>query len=91
MLLRKYISNGRIIEITQPGMERIVEITIEHLNELGDTCRKKMVIEIMGKHSNIILLMKKHDYRQYQTYFQSGKFCKRSSTRKNLYRPSRKR
>ena len=46
MLLRKYISNGRIIEITQPGMERIVEITIEHLNELGDTCRKKMVIEI---------------------------------------------
>ncbi len=72
MLLRKYISNGRIIEITQPGMERIVEITIEHLNELGDTCRKK------------------HDYRQYQTYFQSGKFCKRSSTRKNLYRPSRK-
>ena len=54
MLLRKYISNGRIIEITQPGMERIVEITIEHLNELGDTCRKKMVIEIMGKHSNII-------------------------------------
>ena len=31
--------------------------------------------------------MKKHDYRQYQTYFQSGKFCKRSSTRKNLYRP----
>ena len=54
MLLRKYISNGRIIEITQPGMERIVEITIEHLNELGDTCRKKMVIEIMGKHSNLI-------------------------------------
>ena len=37
MLLRKYISNGRIIEITQPGMERIVEITIEHLNELGYT------------------------------------------------------
>ena len=56
MLLRKYISNGRIIEITQPGMERIVEITIEHLNELGDTCRKKMVIEIMGKHSNIIFI-----------------------------------
>ena len=41
ILLRKYISNGRIIEITQPGMERIVEIAIEHLNELGDTCRKK--------------------------------------------------
>ena len=60
MLLRKYISNGRIIEITQPGMERIVEITIEHLNELGDTCRKKMVIEIMGKHSNIIFIDEKN-------------------------------
>ena len=60
MLLRKYISNGRIIEITQPRMERIVEITIEHLNELGDTCRKKMVIEIMGKHSNIILIDEKN-------------------------------
>ena len=60
MLLRKYISNGRIIEITQPGMERIVEITIEHLNELGDTCRKKMVVEIMGKHSNIIFIDEKN-------------------------------
>lgn len=41
-------------------MERIVEITIEHLNELGDTCRKKMVIEIMGKHSNIIFIDEKN-------------------------------
>ena len=46
-----------------------------------------MVIEIMGKHSNIILLMKKHDYRQYQTYFQSGKFCKRSSTGRTYIAP----
>ena len=44
----------------RPGMERIVEITIEHLNELGDTCRKKMVIEIMGKHSNIIFIDEKN-------------------------------
>ncbi|MCD8018919.1 MAG: NFACT family protein [Clostridiales bacterium] len=56
MLLRKHISNGRIIEVEQPGMERIVEISIEHLNELGDLCRKKLVIELMGKHSNIIFL-----------------------------------
>ena len=56
MLLRKYISNGRIVEITQPGMERIVEIHIEHLNELGDTCQKKLIVEIMGKHSNIIFI-----------------------------------
>ncbi len=56
MLLRKHISNGRILKIDQPGMERIVEMTIEHLNELGDVCRKKLIIEIMGKHSNIIFV-----------------------------------
>lgn len=56
MLLRKHISNGRIVSVIQPGMERILEISIEHLNELGDLCRKKLVIEIMGKHSNIIFL-----------------------------------
>ena len=56
MLLRKYISNGRILKVEQPGMERIVEMTIEHLNELGDICRKKLIIEIMGKHSNIIFV-----------------------------------
>lgn len=56
MLLRKHISNGRITKVTQPGMERIIEISIEHLNELGDLCSKKLVIEIMGKHSNIIFL-----------------------------------
>lgn len=56
MLLRKHISNGRITKITQPGMERIIEIYVEHLNELGDVCQKKLIIEIMGKHSNIIFL-----------------------------------
>ncbi len=54
MLLRKHIQNGRIISVTQPGLERIVEIGIEHLNELGDLCTKKLIVEIMGKHSNII-------------------------------------
>ncbi len=56
MLLRKHISNGRITGVSQPGMERIMEISIEHLNELGDLCQKKLVVEIMGKHSNIIFL-----------------------------------
>lgn len=56
MLLRKHIQNGRIISITQPGLERIVRFEIEHLNELGDLCKKTLVIEIMGKHSNIIFL-----------------------------------
>lgn len=54
MLLRKHIGNGRIIDVMQPGFERIVEFTIEHLDEMSDVCRKKLIIEIMGKHSNII-------------------------------------
>ena len=54
MLLRKHIANGRIIDIYQPGLERIVHFTIEHLDELGDLCRKDLIVEIMGKHSNII-------------------------------------
>lgn len=54
MLLRKHIANGRIVSITQPSLERIICFEIEHLNELGDLCRKKLIVEIMGKHSNII-------------------------------------
>ena len=54
MLLRKHLQNGRITEITQPGLERIVHIGVEHLDEMGDLCHKTLVIEIMGKHSNII-------------------------------------
>lgn len=54
MLLRKHIGNGRIIEVKQPDFERIVELTIEHLDEMGDLCRKKLIAELMGKHSNII-------------------------------------
>lgn len=56
MLLRKHIQNGRILSITQPGLERIVRIEIEHLNDMGDLCKKTLVIELMGKHSNIIFL-----------------------------------
>lgn len=54
MLLRKHLQNGRITDITQPGLERIVHIWIEHLDEMGDLCKKDLIIEIMGKHSNII-------------------------------------
>lgn len=54
MLLRKHIQNGRIVSVTQPGLERIVNFEIEHLDEMGDLCRKKLIIELMGKHSNII-------------------------------------
>ena len=54
MVLRKHIANGRIIGITQPDLERIIQFEIEHLDELGDLCHKKLIIELMGKHSNII-------------------------------------
>lgn len=54
MLLRKHIGSGKILRIWQPGLERIINFEIEHLNELGDLCRKILVVEIMGKHSNII-------------------------------------
>ena len=54
MLLRKHIGNGRIVDVSQPGLERIIQFRIEHLDELGDLRQKTLVIEIMGKHSNII-------------------------------------
>ncbi len=54
MVLRKHIANGRITSIYQPHMERIINFEIEHLNEMGDLCQKTLIIELMGKHSNII-------------------------------------
>ncbi len=54
MLLRKHIGGGRIVDITQPGLERIIHFSIEHLDEMGDLCKKVLIVEIMGKHSNII-------------------------------------
>lgn len=59
MLLRKHIANGRIVDIFQPRLERIIHFTIEHLNEMGDLCRKDLIVEIMGKHSNIIFCTEK--------------------------------
>ena len=54
MLLRKHIGAGRIIEISQMGLERAVRFKIQHLNEMGDITYKYLYVEIMGKHSNII-------------------------------------
>ena len=54
MVLRKHIANGRIVRITQPHTERIICFEIEHLDELGDLCTKSLIVELMGKHSNII-------------------------------------
>ena len=63
MSLRKHIGGGRIVRIYQPGhdlehpgLERIVVFEIEHLDELGDLSRKRLVCELMGKYSKIILV-----------------------------------
>jgi predicted ribosome quality control (RQC) complex YloA/Tae2 family protein len=56
MVLRKHLEGGRILSFTQPGLERILEINCEVLNELGDKAQRKIIIEIMGKHSNILLI-----------------------------------
>lgn len=54
MLLRKHLNSAKIAQISQPELERIIEFKIEHLNELGDICYKYLIVELMGKHSNII-------------------------------------
>ena len=54
MLLRKHIGSARISRIQQPCLERVVEFELEHLNEMGDPCKKRLIFELMGKHSNII-------------------------------------
>lgn len=55
MLLRKHFNSARILSVTQPGLERIIDIAVEHLDEMGDLRVKHLIVEIMGKHSNIIL------------------------------------
>ncbi len=68
MVLRKYLEGGKLLEIKQSGMERIVHLVFETINELGDRVRKILVGEFMGKHSNIILIDEKekiiHDSMQ---------------------------
>jgi predicted ribosome quality control (RQC) complex YloA/Tae2 family protein len=54
MLLRKHLNSAKLISISQPGLERVINFEIEHLNDLGDVCKKYLIIEMMGKHSNII-------------------------------------
>jgi len=56
MLLRKHLVGGKIIAFDFHDYERIISISIESANELGDLSIKKLIIEIMGRHSNIILV-----------------------------------
>ncbi len=56
MMLRKHIGGGKITAIEQEGFERIVKISVESYDELGDLTTKRIVAEMMGRHSNIILV-----------------------------------
>ena len=55
MLLRKYLVGGRIINISNFDLERTVEIQFECYNDLNDLVKRKLYIEIMSRHSNVIL------------------------------------
>lgn len=56
MLLRKHLIGSKILKIETFGLERIITFELECYNELNDLIHKKLIIELMGKHSNIILL-----------------------------------
>lgn len=56
MVLRKHLSAARITDVIQHENDRIVEILMETVNELGFSVNKKLIVEIMGKHSNAFLI-----------------------------------
>ncbi len=56
MLLRKHLGGGLLTEITQPSLERVVFLTFQVLSELGEPERRQLVLECMGRRSNLILL-----------------------------------
>ncbi len=56
MVLRKHLEGGRITGLEQPGLERVLTVKVETRDELGQPAEKHLICEIMGKHSNIILV-----------------------------------
>lgn len=56
MLMRKYLGSAKLIEIRQIGLDRILHLVFETRNEMGDLIQLTIAIEIMGRHSNIILI-----------------------------------
>ena len=55
MLLRKHLAGGRIAAIEQPSAERSVELTLDCTDEMGTPCQKRLILELMGRNSNLIL------------------------------------
>ncbi len=56
MLFRKHFNSGRILGCRQIGFDRILEIVVQGYSDLGDPCEKRIILEIMGRHSNLILV-----------------------------------
>ena len=56
MLMRKKLCGARLEEVRQQGMDRVLMLDFEAMNELGDRCRLTMIVEIMGRCSNAILV-----------------------------------
>ncbi|NLC83596.1 MAG: fibronectin/fibrinogen-binding protein, partial [Ruminococcaceae bacterium] len=56
MLLRKHLQGARVLSVSTPGSERIIELRFQTQNELGDKVEKTLIAELMGRHSNIIFL-----------------------------------
>lgn len=56
MLMRKYLGSAKLVEIRQIGLDRILHLVFETRNEMGDLIQLTVAIEIMGRHSNIILI-----------------------------------
>ena len=56
MLLRKHLTSGRILEVTQPPLERVVEFRLEALDELGDRVERRLMLEVISHRANLVLL-----------------------------------
>ena len=56
MLLRKYLVGGKILALHQPPMERLAELDIEATNEMGDKVKRRLILEAMGRRTNLLLL-----------------------------------
>lgn len=56
MVLRKHLQNGRVREVTQDGLDRVLRLTVDTRDELGVSVTRILVVELMGKYSNVFLL-----------------------------------
>jgi len=56
MLLRKHLGGARFLRVEQQGADRVLHFLFESMNELGDLCERTLVLEVMGRHSNLVLV-----------------------------------